>query len=215
MKKISVILLLMWGLRLSAQVTMREAWLSMPDSLLPYLNKNLRLEHVDFVDMNVPSEVRNLLQGEGTMDTLTVDYLSVRLSKNRTLQMRLFSKTDSTQLICMVNTFRAPEPESSLRFYTTDWQPIDNVPGLPSLADPTLLFDTFFECNDTIPSSELEQLKKMVDPVMVSISLPVDEESVILQLSTPFLLKDEKERLDAVLVQRKFKWGADLFKECK
>ena len=200
---------------LSAQVTMREAWLSMPDSLLPYLNKNLRLEHVDFVDMNVPSEVKNLLQGEGRLDTLTANYVSLRLNESRTLQMRLFTRTDSTQFIALVNTFHAPEPESTLRFFTTDWHPVTNVPGLPDLSDPLLLFDKFFECNDTVSATELEQLKRMVDPVMISISLPVDEESIILQLSSPFLLKDEKMRLDGVLVQTKFNWIGDLFKECE
>lgn len=215
MKKYTVIFLLMVGMQLSAQVTMRDLWLSMPDSLLPYLNQNLRLEHVDFVDMNVPSEVNNLLQGEGRLDTLTANYVSLQLNERRTLQMRLFTRDDSTQVVCMVNTFRAPEPESTLRFFTTDWQPLDQTFGLPSLADPASLLDTFFKTSDSIPPTEIAALKKMVDPIMISISLPADEESVILQLSAPFLLKDEKERLNAVLVQRKFNWDAYLFKECK
>ena len=53
----------------------------MPDSLLPYLNKNQRLELLELRDMKVKAEVKNLLNGNTVMDTLTTNYLSLTLSR--------------------------------------------------------------------------------------------------------------------------------------
>ena len=53
---------------------MRDLWLSMPDSLCTCLDRNLRTELLDFVDMGVKAEVKNRMNGQSTMDTLTADY---------------------------------------------------------------------------------------------------------------------------------------------
>lgn len=217
-KTTTAAMLLIASLQMPAQTTMRDLWLALPDSVVPYLNASQRTEHADFIDMGVASEVKNLLDGEGRMDTLTARYASVRLNDNHTLQMRLLTKSDSTQVVCLVDTYRAPEPESTISFFDTRWQRLDDTFGLPDLH--TLVSDAgqmerFFAKPDTLSQTATDELKKMIDPVMVSISLPEDEESVILQLSTPFLLQDEKERLKSVLVQTKFKWMGDLFKECE
>ncbi|MBO6287615.1 MAG: DUF3256 family protein [Prevotella sp.] len=217
-KTTTAAMLLIASLQMPAQTTMRDLWLALPDSVVPYLNASQRTEHADFIDMGVASEVKNLLDGEGRMDTLTARYASVRLNDNHTLQMRLLTKSDSTQVVCLVDTYRAPEPESTISFFDTRWQRLGDTFGLPDLH--TLVSDAgqmerFFAKPDTLSQTATDELKKMIDPVMVSISLPEDEESVILQLSTPFLLQDEKERLKSVLMQTKFKWMGDLFKECE
>ncbi len=214
-RKFFVVLFLAVALATSAQTTMRELWLSMPDSLLPTLNQNLRTEHVDFMDMNVPSEVKNLLGGEGRMDTLTARFTSVRVNESHTLQMQLLDCLDSTQIVMKVDTYLAPEPESTIRFFTTDWHPINNRFGVPDFLDAHEALDCFFENIDTLSQTEIAELKKLIDPVLVSISLQPEQENVILQLSMPFLLKDEKQRLQAVLKQMKLKWNGIMFKECE
>ena len=87
MKKFYLILLIVVAcLQLQAK-SMREMWLTMPDSIVPYLNKNLRLELVDYMGMKVKSEVKNLLRGITVMDTLTANYASLTI--NETLKMQL------------------------------------------------------------------------------------------------------------------------------
>ena len=211
-------MLLLASLQMPAQTTMRDLWLALPDSVVPYLNGSQRTEHADFIDMGVASEVKNLLDGEGRMDTLTARYATIRLNDNHTLQMRLLTKSDSSQVVCLVDTYRAPEPESTISFYDTQWQRLDSSFGLPdlhALVSDAGQTERFFAQTDTLSQTEAAELRRLIDPVMVSVSLPEDEESVILQLSTPFLLQDEKERLKGVLMQTKFKWEGDLFKECK
>jgi hypothetical protein len=49
-----------WFTTADAQTPVRNAWLSMPDTIIAYLNKNLRQEHMDYMDMKVTSQVKNL-----------------------------------------------------------------------------------------------------------------------------------------------------------
>ena len=196
-----------------AQISMRDVWLSMPDSILPYLNKNQRLEHLDFLDMHVTSEVKNLLGGEGRMDTLTADYTMVHLTAASTLQMKLLTQSDSTQLICFVKTFHAPEPESSVLFYDQNWKLVSASYGLPlSLSSEEVLKHFTFQ-PEGMDSERYEELCKMIEPVMLSARLSPESSDIVFQLSTPTFTQKEKEEVKAIVKQIKFKWNGETFKE--
>ena len=75
MKKIKYILcacLMMASLGMEAK-SMKDLLVSMPDSVVPYLNHNLRLEFTELQEMGVKAEVKNLLEEVSVMDTLTQD----------------------------------------------------------------------------------------------------------------------------------------------
>ena len=54
----------------SAQL-MDEVFKAMPDTLLPYLNKEKRTELVDFYHIGVKAETKNKLDENTVLDTLT------------------------------------------------------------------------------------------------------------------------------------------------
>ena len=66
-KYLIIICFLTCWLGTSAQ-NLREVWINMPDTISPYLNKNLRTELVDDVKMGVEPAVKNLLD-----DTTRID----------------------------------------------------------------------------------------------------------------------------------------------
>ena len=69
MKKIFVFL---WVVLLVTSVqakSLKDLWVSMPDSLLPTLDRNLRLELVELEEMGVKPNVKNLLGEECDMDS--------------------------------------------------------------------------------------------------------------------------------------------------
>ena len=68
--------------------SMKDLLVSMPDSVVPYLNHNLRLEFAELQEMGVKAEVKNLLGETSVMDTLTADFAQLRTSKSATLQMK-------------------------------------------------------------------------------------------------------------------------------
>lgn len=196
-----------------AQVSMRDVWLSMPDSIVPYLNRSLRLEHLDFMDRHVKSEVKNLLHENGVLDTLTNDFASYYLPQSSSLELKLLSTNDSTQVLCMVKTVMAPEAESEIRFYDTSWKSLAGNYGLPIGTSVEAILKQFTDKPSDMTDNRFEELSKMIDPVMLSASLDVSSPMIILCLSTPVLTKQEKDDVSVITKQISFKWDGTTFKE--
>ena len=73
MKQLFLIAAMLFSATMSfAQKQMKDYWVAMPDSVVPYLNKTKRTEMVDFYQMGVKAETFNLLQGATTLDSLRV-----------------------------------------------------------------------------------------------------------------------------------------------
>lgn len=111
-----------------AQVTMRDVIRQMPDSLVPYLKTNARLDFIDFMDSGMKAEVSNELGGKSQLTQLTDDYASFTLNASSQLQLRLLSvdtPVDSaSHILCMVRTFGVDICESTIGFYTLKWLPL-------------------------------------------------------------------------------------------
>ena len=50
-------------LTVMSQTTMRDVFRQMPDSIVPYLTENNRLDFIDFIDSNMKAEVTNAFGG--------------------------------------------------------------------------------------------------------------------------------------------------------
>ena len=219
LKRLNIIMLLVCAPVLAgAQISLRDVWLSMPDEMIPYLNKNLRLEHLDFVDMGVKSEVNHQMNGASIMDTLTADYTNVTLSNSSTLELRLLPVNDSTKIICMVRTFKAPAEESEIHFYDTSWNLLSDEYGLEKMknqdnADAEELLSRFVQKPDTMSSERFDELCKLIEPVMVSASFDVTEPVLKFRLSIPLATPEDRKQLDSILLQRRFRWNGRTFTE--
>lgn len=211
MKKIFVLSL---ALLLTASVnakSLRELWVEMPDSLLPILNKNLRTELVELKDMGVKSEVKNLLDEDCVMDTITSNYLQLTTSKASSLQMKLLPQASGDSLLCVVKTFSAPEKESEVRFYDQGWQELDAKACLDATVASV---DAYFKAKpDTMTEERYQEMKSMIEPRMFYSELSPDENMIIFHLSTPLVFKEDKTQLQALIVQRKFNWDGRMFKK--
>ena len=106
----------------SAQsIQIRDAFKEMPDSFMPYLSKNNRLDFIDFLDSNMKAEVKNLLGGTTQMLSIGAD--SLTLSMNPSLRVDLLA-IDS--VLVMVETFMVDSiyGESRVHYYSAEWKPI-------------------------------------------------------------------------------------------
>ena len=188
--------------------SMKDLLVSMPDSLMPYLDKNLRQEMPELQEMGVKAEVKNLLGENSVMDTLTADFLQIRMSKLSTLQMKkLPAEAGSDSLLCVVKTLAGPEKESELYLFDQDWKPVDIGFDLNSLAT------SLVQKPDTMTEERFEQLKMMIEPQMVSAMLLQHENAIVVRLSLPLLSSDDKKAVNVIRVQRKFNWNGRSFKE--
>ena len=114
---------------LSAQ-TLKDVFKQMPDSLMPYLSANNRLDFIDFMDSNMKAEVTNQTGGTSEMTALTDDSLSIRMSDALRVDMLLLNLDEPVdtirQVIVFVETFLSDSiyGESVCKTFSIDWQPV-------------------------------------------------------------------------------------------
>ena len=146
----------------SAQDLMiRDVFKQMPDSLLPYLSENNRLDFIDFIDSKMKAEVKNRLGGTSEMTVLTDSTLSIRMSEALQIDMLLLRTVEtadagSSEIICLIETFGADSLslESTVRFFTSSWQLLNEPPSI-SVSD-----------QNTISSKKVQTILKRDDEIL-------------------------------------------------
>ena len=119
-----------------AQVKISDLFREMPDSLLPVLSENNRLDMIDFMASGMKAEITNRLGGSSEMTMLTDDSLRVKASDGLTMTLLLVTPLDSIEsgnkVICCVQTYGTDESmlQSVTSFYTTQWNQINQMPPL-------------------------------------------------------------------------------------
>ena len=105
----------------AADVQLREVFKAMPDSLMPYLSKNNRLDFIDFLDSNMQAQVKNQLGGSSEMLSIADDSLSIRMNDALRIDMLLIDS-----VVVMIETFKVDSVygESSVHYYSLDWKPV-------------------------------------------------------------------------------------------
>ena len=188
----------------SAQ-TMRVVWLSMPDTIVPYLDANNRSAMLDALEQEDGSGVAGKLQESSCIDKLTPEYISVLLNSASTMQMRLLLTATDT-LVCVVRTYFAPQAESEIAFYTTKWERLSQ-PFMATI-DP----DRFFRRPETMSETRFAELVSIwKDCLMVRATLDAAEPVLILQCTSPIATRDELKEFQPALLQISLKWDGKTF----
>ncbi|PJI26938.1 DUF3256 family protein [Prevotella intermedia] len=198
MKKIFLILLVTFSLLpLNAQ-NMRQIWLEMPDSIVPYLNRSLRTELADYVTMGMKLEVMNALRDTTRIEKLTDDYILVQLSNATKLEI----KSLDASTIAMVQTWCGPLAESKLSLFSNNWEvkPL-NIDVSPMFVKP-----------DTMSQQRYSELLDMANVTMNEMQLSVKDNSLTIKYSVPLLSSTDKKEMQVILRQRKLNWNGTTFK---
>jgi len=201
MRKLLICSLLLLALEASAK-SMKEMWIAMPDSMIPYLTKNLRTEMADLVAMNVHADVKNKLQGASKIDTLQETYLKATLNKASVIQMRLLPTSGRDTVVCVVRNFFGPATESEVSFYNQNWEPL----GTQAFRTADLT-----QKPDTMSEEKYKQLCAMVDPAMIHAELSADRDELVITLSVPLLSNEIKKQVNPVILQKSLKWNGKTF----
>ena len=115
-------------------ITLRDVFRQMPDSLMPTLTQNNRLDFLDFLDAGMKAEVKNRLGGTSVMMTLTADSLSLQVSPALRVDMLLLPLAEPidsmNQVVVVGETFLADSVygETAVRYFSTDWKLIPTPP---------------------------------------------------------------------------------------
>ncbi len=113
--------------------TMKEVFTEMPDSIIPYLVKNRRLDCIDFIENNMKAVVDNGLGGNCELITLTDSTLEMRLNGISTLYMQLLQLpivdpmtniVADVECILFQKVISEPVKQTFPRLFRGDWTEI-------------------------------------------------------------------------------------------
>ena len=193
MKKYFILFFAILGIIQVGAQNMREIWINMPDSIIPYINKSQRTELADYVNMSMKAEVQNKLSDTTRIEKLTDNYILVHLNNVSRLEIKLLDNSH----IAMVQTWNAPVAESKLSLFSKNWE------------SKTLNLNTnaIFEKPDSMSQKRYGEILELTKDIMCEMKLSAADNNLMLIYSDPLLSNAEKKDLTAIIKQRKLKWN--------
>ncbi len=189
------------GLGAQAQPKIRDLFASAPDSIFPLLTTNNRLDCLDFMENKMVARVKNRLDDVCEMKTLTDDYLMMQMSARSSVEMRLLSDS----LFCLVNTRMGPAPDSRVRFYDAQWQPVEVAMPQPTIAD-------FWQAVPDSVASEARFVQLSLEALrLVQVTAQTGEPVLSFTLQTSELSREERELAQRYVHPLRYRWDGQAF----
>lgn len=191
-----VIYFLTCWIGVSAQ-SLREVWIEMPDSVMPYISKSQRTELADYIDMKAVPAVLNSFGDSVRIERMTKDYLLVNTNK----AMRLEIKVLDNNTLALAQTWMGPAAESKLSFYNLQWQPKKVVVAYKeNIVKP-----------DAMSDEDFADLKPLLFPRMKEYHLSADNNSLSVSWTYPLLSKKDVKRVEDMLKPQTLNWTGGAF----
>ena len=190
-KTLIIICFLTCWLCVSAQ-SLREVWIEMPDSILPYLSKSQRTELADYVEMKAEPVVLNVFGDSVWIERMTNNYLLVKASEVTLLEIKLLDNNT----LALVQTWKAPVAESKLSLFNLQWQPKEAV----------VEYNENIVKPDTMTDEEFNDLKSLMYPRLKEYRLSPENNSLSVSWNYPLLSKKELKRMVDFLKPQVLNW---------
>ena len=196
-KTLIIICFLTCWLCVSAQ-SLREVWIEMPDSILPYLSKSQRTELADYVEMKAEPVVLNVFGDSVRIERMTNNYLLVKASEVTLLEIKLLDNNT----LALVQTWKAPAAESKLSLFDLQWQPKEAV----------VEYNENIVKPDTMTDEEFNDLKSLMYPRLKEYRLSPENNSLSVSWNYPLLSKKDVNRVTELLKPQVLNWTGKDFR---
>jgi hypothetical protein len=196
-KTLIIICFLACWLSVSAQ-SLREVWVEMPDSILPYLSKSQRTELADYVDMKADPAVLNSFGDSVRIERMTNNYLLVKANEVTRLEIKLLDNNT----MALVQTWMAPVAESKLSLFNLQWQPKEVVVG----------YQENIIKLESMSDEDFAELKTMMYPRLKEYRLSADNNSLSVSWNYPLLSKKDAKRVANLLKTQVLNWTGKDFR---
>ena len=118
-----------------------EYFAAAPDSVVPLLDLNTRLDMLDYYDCGSRTASTNMLEGKSRVtyrDSLTVKY---ELTERFRGQLTVLPTAKGDSLIIVITTLATPTPDSEIEIYTSTWgkpsKPVFVAPDMSAWIETT------------------------------------------------------------------------------
>lgn len=112
--------------------TAGDFFVEAPDSELPLLDVNTRMDMLDYFTNGFSTPSKNVYEGSSRVLSAEDRRIELQLSRDASMQIGVTSVKGDT-LIAVVETVLTPVADSSVRFYHTDWSPVKKQPQMPGI----------------------------------------------------------------------------------
>lgn len=208
----TLLCLLVFLLNINSQnMHMAKLFKQMPDSLMPYLTTNNKLDMLDFIDAGMEAKVTNKFDGESILCELDSTYLRLKLNTSVEVEMKLLSSSnllnDSTKhLICIVTTYGDLIKESVLKLFTSKWNSIAHD------ITKSKLISYVIHKPDTMSELTYNNVKNIPDDYLITLSLDKNENSMSVSASTTLLSTDDSTKVKPIISTKRLLWNGKTFK---
>lgn len=208
----TLLCLLVFLLNINSQnMHMAELFKQMPDSLMPYLTTNNKLDMLDFIDAGMEAKVTNKFDGESILCELDSTYLRLKLNTSVEVEMKLLSSSnllnDSTKhLICLVTTYGDLIKESVLNLFTSKWNSIEHD------LTKSKLISYVIQKPDTMSELTYNDVQNIPDDYLITLSLDKNENSISVSASTTLLSTDASTKVKPIISTKRLLWNGKTFK---
>lgn len=190
---LSLLMVMATTMASAQELAMKDVFAVMPDSILPYLSRNNRLDMIDFMESNMNAVVDNALGGKSRLDTLTSDYLHLTLNESVTVEMKLLKSDrlldDTTKTIVGLSTTYA-NVESRIEFFTSKWHSVD----IPLVYDNANLMAR----SDTMSQATYGELSRLAGEHYVVASLSPISTNIELTPTFPTLNAEDRQKMETI-----------------
>lgn len=209
MKKLLTLLLALVSLTASAE-DIGSLFAAMPDSIIPLLSRNNRLDCLDFYKSGMKNAVINKLSGRSRITGMNERTLSLHLSEASDAQLMLLKGQDNAPLIVMIYTYRSPALESVITLYGKDWHRLrtSDYISLPGVDD----FIKEPSAKDDSTRSNLSNARDILTDAFVSATADSLGQKITFSLSTANLTSEETKQITPYIIPAKtFVWDGKRF----
>lgn len=104
-----------------ANDTAAEAFISAPAAVMPLLDRNTRLDMIDYFRSNMNVGSTNALSGKSRITHLSPESVTIAMTGASTCQIAALP-AGSDSLIAVISTVMTPAPDSKMNIYTRTWE---------------------------------------------------------------------------------------------
>ncbi|MCM1450643.1 MAG: DUF3256 family protein [Clostridium sp.] len=105
-----------------------------PDAVIPLIEKNTRLDMIDYFTAGMSKPSANKLKGECSIIEMDDASVTFSLTDSARCQMFVLNPASASPIIGVITTYPSPLRDSSVDFYTTRWQKLAGIMPSPTLS---------------------------------------------------------------------------------
>lgn len=143
MKRFTIVVVLMavavWAVSDAfARTTAAGAFQNAPATIFPMLDRNARLDMIDYFNSGSSTPTRNQLNGRSRITAMDSDAVTIEMTDASVYRIVLLPRKQQTDtLFALIRTVILPAHDSDMMFYDSQWRPLSDNKAFvaPVMAD--------------------------------------------------------------------------------